>query len=154
MSDKITGYNIGETHTTAQHELGTIITNIKTTTYPVLRDYIYVLAAEAITALNFVRGGKTVALAYSAYHTTDVTDGVMGCAHIAIASGSYGWVVYRGVVAGANVATASSAGLTLATTATDGRLAILVNTDTCATVVVALTDAAANAADVMIRGNS
>ena len=152
--EPVSGFQLGETHTTAQFPVGTIIRNIYTTAYPVLRDYIYVKAAEAITALNFVRGGETVALAYSAYETTDVTDGVMGCAHIAIPSGSYGWVVYGGVVAGANVATASTAGLLLATSATAGRLALYVNTDTSPSVVMALTDASSNAADVIIRRNS
>ena len=148
------GYKIGEISTTPEATAGTVIRNIITTAYPYLRDYIYVKAAENITALNFVKGGVTIALAYSVSHTTEITDGVMGCAHIAITSGYYGWIVRAGLVAGANVATASTAGKPLSATATDGRLALYAAADTTVPVVFALTDASSNAADVILRRNN
>ena len=80
------GVNESLTSTTKEHELGALIT---TSTGDV---YQYVLAGEAIAAYSPV----DFTVAYTA-SVVDAGDVIMGVAQVAIASGSYGWVLIKGV---------------------------------------------------------
>lgn len=86
---KLLGIDFTATHTVQKHPLGAKILATDG------REYTYVKASAAISATEAVVFGA----AYAATKTPATADiSWHGVAHVAIASGSYGWVVTRGIV--------------------------------------------------------
>lgn len=86
----------------------------------------YVKAAAAIAAgdaVMFATGDADEPHAVTP--TTAVNQPVAGIAPVAIASGSFGWIVVRGKVAAAKVAASTAAGAQLGTSAVAGTLSTI-----------------------------
>lgn len=108
---KILGIDFTATHTTQKHGLGAKVPATDG------REYTYVLAGAAIAATDAV----VFSAGWSAIKTPATADAIFhGVAHVAIASGSYGWVVTRGIVSCKAAATvvAGAAAVTIATAGT------------------------------------
>jgi len=93
------GANFELTHTTAQHRVGTVARNDEG------QEAIYVQADDAVAAKApvytdaAIGGSGTAANApYVVTPITAVDQAIVGIALVAIAAGSYGWVVTKGVV--------------------------------------------------------
>ncbi len=93
------GANFLLTHTTAQHKVGTVARNDEG------QEAIYVQADDAVAAKEPVftdaalAGSGTAANApYVVTPISAVDQAVMGIALVAIAAGSYGWVITKGLV--------------------------------------------------------
>ena len=85
----------------------------------------YVLASGTITAGDAVKIDLTAAVAdrsYSVNRTAAVTDKVEGIALVSAIAGQFLFVATKGVVTGANVATAVAAGEAIGASASAGRL--------------------------------
>lgn len=124
MSAQATGHNVDRVDTTQEHPLGT---------RHVTKDgfiYEYVRADDAVAANDFVAydyaaGGSGAAadVPHLVTPVSAVTNGIAGHAAVAIAAGSYGWIMIEGVNASGNIANGAAADDALGATATSGRLA-------------------------------
>ena len=80
------GIRLSDTYTTAKHVLGAVVVGEDG------GQYRYVKAGEALTAYKPV----DYTAAFNAFET-DAGDIIMGVPQVSIASGSYGWVLEKGV---------------------------------------------------------
>jgi len=88
--------------------------------------YRYVLATGTITAGQALQMDTASASVPNAVKPTSaVNQSVAGIAPIAIASGSYGWIVVQGPVSAASVATSTAAGAALGSSSTAGQLSTI-----------------------------
>lgn len=83
---RLLGVRLNDVSTTQRHELGTVITGVDGGVYR------YVLAAELLPA--YVPVDFTAAFSAS---VCDANDYILGVPQVAIASGSYGWILEHGV---------------------------------------------------------
>lgn len=114
---KLLGIDFAVTDTTAAHALGSEVMAYNGTVYR------YVKAAAAIAAGDALKMDTANADEPNALTpTAAVNEVVEAIAPVAIASASYGWVVVRGKVASAKLATSTAAGAQLGTSATAGTL--------------------------------
>lgn len=123
MSAQATGHNVTRVDTTQEHPLGT---------RHVTKDgfiYEYVRADDAVTANQFVTydfaaGGSGDAADVPCLVTPvgAVTDAIAGHAAVAIAAGSYGWILISGQDSSGSIADGVTAGEMCGPTATAGRL--------------------------------
>lgn len=145
--NKRLGIDVNSTHTTAQHELGAIVDDIKggegasslsfkeyidasTTTRYWFPDaqYQYVKAGSAISAGNAVKVDVTASNEpYTVVPTSAVNDIVAGICPVAIASGSYGFMQIRGRVRALTNTGTLAAGDKLVAGSTAGKLGALVS---------------------------
>jgi hypothetical protein len=119
MTAQIIGHSLTDTQTSPQFALGTEMEFGGTI-------YRYILAAAAIAAgdslvIDTGNANEPNALLPS----SAVNQPIAAVAHIAIASGSYGWVTRRGKVASAKVAAGTAAGAQLGSSATAGTLSTI-----------------------------
>lgn len=107
---------------TAVTQLGTIVRGVDTSTGAYGEaEFEYVKFTGTVAAGDAVvvdRGGKTCVQA-----STSAAKGLIGISMAAQSSGTFGWVLVRGIHDGANVATGVTAGTALGVSATAGRLA-------------------------------
>lgn len=111
--------------TTAKYPLGmTVQANDGT-------EYTYVKAGEALAAKKFFRlADQDSPFDGVLYTDSDESVCVDGCTNVAIASGSYGWVITKGVVEGAFILSSAVAAKDLLKPHTvDGQLTLAANTD-------------------------
>lgn len=89
-------------------------------------DYMYIQAGSAIAAGDFlIVDTSSASEPFVLIPSSAVNQAVEAVAPVAIASGSYGWVLIRGNVAGAKVAASTAAGAQLGTSATAGTLSTI-----------------------------
>lgn len=90
----------------------------------------YVKAGSAIAAGDALKEDATSALEpHLLIPTSAIQQPVVGIAHVAIASGSFGWVTVKGRVASAKAAGGTAAEARLGSSATAGTLATLTQAD-------------------------
>jgi hypothetical protein len=127
------GVNAALSHTSAKFELGVEVRNPANPK----QTLVYVQADDAVVALNaltrdYAAGGSGAAgsVPFLVTTTSAVAQEVVGISEIAIAAGSFAWIVKNGPVDGVNVASSVAAGEILVTTSTAGRLDDHVSTGT------------------------
>ncbi len=101
-------------------------------------------ASYAGNRIRYIKAGSNIALGDALIIKTDeatlepwvqiptsaVAQVVVGVAHVAIASGSYGWVTVRGRVPAANVGPSIAVGAKLGSSSSAGKLVALAQADT------------------------
>lgn len=86
------------------------------------RTWQYIKAGEALVIYDYVNIPATYIGIQSVNSEFASMPAMMGCAQVAFASGDYGWVVRQGLHTGNIVASVSSAGAKMYTSATAGHL--------------------------------
>ena len=122
MSEFIWGVNPTQVDTTAQFTLGTEAKDTRTRSFPqnIIR---YVKSNAAITINQALTNDLTDETnePHAVVATTATGQPINGIAHVAIASGSFGWVTIKGQVP-INVNAAVGAGVLLGSSGTAGKL--------------------------------
>jgi hypothetical protein len=109
-----------QTSTTKKFRLGTVKSDVSG------NEFRYVKAGAAITANQMVKANGS-ALAFDDVRPASAGSGCLGVAQVAIASGSYGWILKNGV---GSVTTAGSVAVgTVLTTGASGAAAAAAATD-------------------------
>lgn len=117
MTQVLIGADVASEHTTAQFELGTRHVDQNTG-----KEYIYVLADEAITATSAVVIPEDYGVEMvDTTSTASAFGDHVGVSNIAITSGSYAWVQIYGATT-LNVASSCAANTAINSTASAGRL--------------------------------
>lgn len=110
------GYDVSRVDTSPAFSLGVEVVHAGTR-------FRYVKAAAAIAAGDALKMATADADEPNALQpTAAVNEAVEAVTRVAIASASYGWVVVRGTVAAAKLATSTAAGAQLGSSATAGTL--------------------------------
>ena len=118
VGNKALGVNISTTSTDAIHELGLRVGTSDG------GEYVYVVAGS-----GGVSAGQPVAIADGWTVTAAANGFAFGAAHVAIAASSYGWVMTKGRLSSAAVATGISSGDMLAGVAASNQFAAVAAVD-------------------------
>ncbi len=123
------GINPTQVDTTQLFPLGTEVDDPRAHDYPGNRIR-YIKAGSAITIYDALKVSLThTNEPWGLVPTAAIQEPVVGIAHVAIASGSYGWVTVKGRVPSATVASTGSAGAKLGSSASAGTLVSLTQAD-------------------------
>jgi len=123
------GANFALTHTSAQHKVGTVGRNADG------QEAIYVQADDAVDAkapvftdAAIVGSGTAANAPYVVTPITAVDQAVMGIAPVAIAAGSFGWVITKGLVTEVLVAAGTAINDCLGSSAAANTLVVFAST--------------------------